>query len=321
MPKHSAASVAIAFTTVYLIWGSTYLAIAYAIETLPPLLMAGARFLIAGAIVYGWGLRRGGVRPSPRAWRKAALLGALFFLGGNGAVVWAETRVPSGLASLLVATMPLWVVVLDWLQPRGAQPPAIVLAGVALGFGGLLVLLPLGGIASGTSIDGLGALVLVLGALSWAAGSLYARRAHLPNSRMLSSGMQMITGGALLALAGLASGELGAVRLDAVSLRSLTAFVYLILFGSILAFNAFTYLLEVAPPARVATYAFVNPIVAVLLGWWIAGEPLTARTLVGTAIIVSAVAMVTAGPSRASAGAEAPAPVADLALAEEPPPT
>jgi drug/metabolite transporter (DMT)-like permease len=232
-------------------------------------------------------------------------------------VVWAEQWVASGVASLLVATMPLWVVLLDWLRPRGNKPRPIVVAGVALGFLGLLVLVPPTG--AGEGIDPLGAFVLVVGALSWASGSLYARDADLPKSLLLASGMEMLGGGAQLALAGVLMGEPGAIDLAAVSLRSLLALCYLIVVGSIVAFNAFTYLLERVPASRLSTYAYVNPVVAVILGWLLAGEPLTARTLAGAAVIVAAVAMVIAGQAPERAGEELPAPVAELA--EEPPPT
>jgi drug/metabolite transporter (DMT)-like permease len=291
------AQVVLAFLAVYLIWGSTYLAIRYAIETLPGFLMAGTRYLAAGSAVYAWGRRRDGERPSLAAWREASVLGVLFFLGGNGAVVWAESHIPSGLASLLIATMPLWVVLLDWLRPRGHRPPAVVLVGLALGFGGLLLLVPPGRMGEPAAVDRLAATVLVLGALSWAVGSVYSRHAALPRSLLLSSGMEMICGGAWLVLAGLAAGESSSLRLEAVSVRSFLAFAYLVVFGSIVAFNAFKYLLEVSTPSRVATYAYVNPVVAVFLGWMLADEPLTLRTIVGAAVIVSSVAMVTAGHS------------------------
>jgi len=318
--RRSSARIVLAFIAVYVIWGSTYLAILFAIETLPPFLMAGVRFLVAGAVVFFWGLQRGDEPPSPRQWREGVLLGALFFLGGNGAVVWAEARVPSGVASLLVATMPLWVVVLDWARPRGCRPPSTVLGGLVLGFVGLVVLLPAGRFANGSSIDPLGAIVLVLGALSWASGSLYARSADLPKSLLLSSGMEMIGGGALLLGAGIASGELARLDPSAFSVRSLLALAYLIVFGSIVAFNSFTYLLENATPTRLSTYAYVNPVVAVFLGWAFAGEALTARTLAGAAVIVAAVAMVTLGPVMPRSRKEPlPAPIAELAEGCPPP--
>jgi drug/metabolite transporter (DMT)-like permease len=320
MRAPSSLRTALAFSAVYLIWGSTYLAIRYAIETLPGLLMAGARYVVAGTVVFAWGLRGNEERPSARSWREAFLLGGLFFLGGNGAVVWAERRVPSGLAALLIATMPLWVVLLDWGRPQGSRPRAIVASGVALGFAGLLLLVPLWSRGGDRLVDPLGALVLVLGALSWATGSLYALHAELPESLLLSSGMEMIAGGILLLVAGGVAGEVGELRPSAVSARSILAFAYLVVFGSIVAYNAFRYLLDVSTPSHVSTYAYVNPVVAVVLGWLLAGEALNTRTLLGAAVIVSAVAMVTAGKAHGGIGEEAPAaPVAELA--EEPPPT
>jgi drug/metabolite transporter (DMT)-like permease len=315
--SRSSLRITLCFLAVYLVWGSTYLAIRYAIETLPPLLMAGARYVAAGAALYAWGMRDG-ARPTLRNWREALLLGAFFFLGGNGAVVWAEQRIPSGIASLLIATMPLWVVLLDWLRPGGARPHPLVTAGVVIGFGGLLLLMSQSGTDS-TGIDMAGAVVLVGGALCWAIGSLYALGADLPRSLPLASGMEMLAGGVLLTLGGLAGGELGTLRLDAISTRSVLAFVYLVVFGSIITFSAFRYLVDAVSPSRVSTYAYVNPVVAVVLGWLLAGETISARTLTGAAVIVGAVAMVTAGVSARSARGPVPAPVAELA--EEPPPS
>jgi drug/metabolite transporter (DMT)-like permease len=309
--------ITLCFLAVYLIWGSTYVAIRFAIDTLPPFLMAGMRYLAAGAVLLAWGLRDG-ARPTLHHWREALLLGAFFFLGGNGAVVWAEQRVPSGIASLLIATMPLWVVLLDWLRPGGTRPHSLVAAGVVLGFGGLLLLMSRSE-ADSTRIDVAGAVVLVGGAFSWAIGSLYALHADLPRSLPLASGMEMLAGGVLLTLAGSAGGEFGAVRLDAIAARSVLAFAYLVVFGSIVAFSAFRYLVDVASPSRVSTYAYVNPVVAVVLGWLLAGESISARTLAGAAVIVGAVAMVTAGVSARTSRELVPAPVAELA--EEPPPS
>jgi drug/metabolite transporter (DMT)-like permease len=308
--------IASAFLAVYLIWGSTYLAIRFAIETLPSFWMAGVRYVTAGAVVFAWGILRNGERPSARHWREAFVLGALFFLGGNGAVVWAERHVASGIASLLVATMPLWVVLLDWARPGGRTPGAVVVGGVALGFAGVLVLVPPTG--AGAVTDPLGAIVLVAGALAWAIGSLYARHADLPRSLLLASGMEMIAGGVLLALAGTLLGEVRDIDLAAVSTRSLLALAYLVIVGSVIAFNAFRYLLERVALARVSTYAYVNPVVAMFLGWLVADEPITSRTLVGAAVIVGAVAMVIAGGTAKRDDRQAPAPLAQLA--EEPPP-
>jgi drug/metabolite transporter (DMT)-like permease len=286
-----------AFAVVYVVWGSTYLAIRFALETLPGFAMAGVRFLVAGAIVYAWARARGVPRPTAVEWRSAAIVGALLLLGGNGAVVWAERTVASGPAALLIATMPLWVVLLEWARPGGSRPGLVVLGGLFFGFIGLAVLIdPVGALASG-SLDPRGALVLVAGSLSWSIGSTLAPRLGLPRSLLLATAMEMIAGGVLLLGLAAVTGELAQVDLAAASMRSIVSFVYLVVFGSILAFNAFVYLLQVQPPARVATYAYVNPVVAVFLGWLLAGEPVDARVVTATAIIVAAVAMVTLGRS------------------------
>ena len=290
-----------AFAVLYVVWGSTYLAIRFALETLPGFAMAGVRFLVAGALVYAWARLRGTPAPTRREWRSAAIIGALLLLGGNGAVVWAERTVPSGPAALLVATMPLWVVLLEWARSGGSRPGFAVLAGLVLGFTGVGILIdPIGAVRGGT-VDPVGAVVLVLGSLSWSVGSALAPRLDLPKSMLLGTAMEMIAGGVLLTALAAVTGELAQVNLAAASFRSLGALLYLIVFGSILAFNAFVYLLKAAPPARVATYAYVNPVVAVLLGWLLANEPIDARVLAATGIIVAAVAMVTFGRSTPSA--------------------
>lgn len=295
--RPSTAKLVAAFAAVYVIWGSTYLAILYAIETLPPFLMAGVRFLIAGAVLYAWAWLRGASRPAKVHWKSAVIIGAMLLLGGNGAVVWSEQRVASGLAALLVATVPLWMVLLEWARRDGTRPDGRTLFGVALGLAGLALLVGPNALLGGGRVDLLGAGALVLGSLSWAAGSLYARRAPLPQSPLLGTAMEMLAGGALLVLLGLAVGEAGAVNLAAVSFRSMFSLLYLIVFGSLIGYTAYTWLLGVSTPARVSTYAYVNPVVAVLLGWAFAGEPLTPRMLVASAIIVSAVAAITAGQS------------------------
>ncbi|MFO7262038.1 MAG: EamA family transporter [bacterium] len=293
--RPSTAKLVAAFAAVYVIWGSTYLAILYAIETLPPFLMAGVRFLIAGAALYAWAWLRGARRPALVHWKSALIIGALMLVGGNGGVVWSEQRVASGLAALLVATVPLWMVLLEWVQRDGTRPDGRTLFGVALGLAGLALLVGPNALLGGERVDPLGAAALVLGSLSWAAGSLYSRRAPLPRSPLLGTAMEMLAGGALLTLLGLAVGEAGAVDLDAVSLRSILALLYLIVFGSLVGFTAYTWLLGVSTPARVSTYAYVNPVVAVLLGWAFAGEPITPRMAVAAVIIVGAVAAITGG--------------------------
>jgi drug/metabolite transporter (DMT)-like permease len=279
-----------AFAAIYLIWGSTYLAIRFAIETLPPLIMAGVRFLIAGGLLYGWTRLSGTPRPTAVNWKAAGLVGALL-LGGNGAVTWAEQWVPSGLAALLIATVPLWMVLLAWLR-GGERPTAGVAGGLALGLAGIILLIGPGELLGGSHIDPVGALAILLGSVSWAAGSLYARRAPMPRAPLLGTGMEMLAGGALLLLAGFATGEGAQLHLEALSLRSALAFGYLVVFGSIVAFSAYVWLLRVVSPARVSTYSYVNPVVAVFLGWALASEPITPLTLVAAAVIVTAVALI-----------------------------
>jgi len=281
-----------AFAAVYIIWGSTYLAIRFAIETLPPFLMAGVRFLIAGGALYLWVRWRGTGRPEPRHWLGATVVGGLLLLGGNGGVVWAEQTVPSGLAALMVATVPFWMVLIDWWRPGGTQPARIVLLGLVFGLVGMVLLVDLEETRSG-AIHGVGALVLILASLSWACGSLYSRHANLPRSPFLATAMEMVMGGVLLTAAGLARGELGSFDPAQVSGRSVAAVIYLIIFGSIIAFTAYIWLLRVVPPAKAGTYAYVNPVVAVALGWALADEAVTWRTVIAATIIILAVVLIT----------------------------
>jgi drug/metabolite transporter (DMT)-like permease len=290
--KPSALRLAAGLGAVYVVWGSTYLAIRFAIESLPPFLMAGARFVVAGALLYAWARATGAARPTRANWRAAAIVGGCLLLVGNGGVVWSEQRVESGIAALLVTVVPLWLVLLDWLRPGGRRPGWRVTVGLLLGFAGVTLLVRPG--ASGGAIDPLGAGVLLVASFSWAWGSLASRRLPLPRSPLLTTGMEMLAGGALLLVASLLAGEPAAFDPSAVTGRSLLALGYLVAFGSLVGFTAYIWLLRVAPPALVGTYAYVNPVVAVFLGWAFAGEPLTARTLVAAAVIVTGVAVITA---------------------------
>ncbi|HEX6940580.1 MAG TPA: drug/metabolite exporter YedA [Longimicrobiales bacterium] len=286
------ARVLAAFAAVYVIWGSTYLAIRFAIETLPPFLMAGVRFLVAGALLYGWVRLRGAPRPARAEWKAAAVIGALLLLGGNGAVVWAEQRISSGVAALLVAVVPFWMVLLEWLRPGGVRPTLGVIGGLAVGFAGLAMLIGPGG-SGGGAVDLLGAGALLFGSLTWAVGSIYSRTAALPKAPLLGTAMEMLVGGALLVLAGALVGEGSRVALEAVTLRSVLALLYLIVFGSLIGYSAYVWLLKVSTPAKASTYAYVNPVVAVFLGWALAGEPLTLRVLVAAAVIIGSVVVIT----------------------------
>lgn len=285
-----------AFAAVYLLWGSTYLAIKYAIATMPPLLMAGSRFVLAGSIMTLAGrLSAGYEKPTARHWRTSFVVGGLLLVGGNGGVVMAERYLPSGLAALLVATEPFWIVILGWLWLRGARPSWQVVLGLLLGFAGVYLLvgeqLFAGAGASPRMLGGVG--LVLLAAFSWAAGSIYGLRAGVPRSPVLASGMQMLAGGGLLLGLGTATGEWGAIRPGGFGAAAWLGFGYLVVFGSLVAFTAYSWLLKHAAPARVATYAYVNPVVAVLLGWAVLGEKLTGEMLVGAAVIVGSVVLIT----------------------------
>lgn len=299
-PSHSRFAVLAAFAIVYVVWGSTYLAIRFAIETLPSFLMAGARFTIAGAVLYAWSRFLGGAAPPTAAqWRATAVVGVLLLTAGNGLVVWAEHRVPSGVAALLVGGVPCFMVLFEWLRRGGTRPGPRVVAGLLLGLAGLLWLVGPEAVMGGGRADVLGAAALVVASASWAAGSIFSRQAPMPPAPFLSTAMQMLTGGAALLAIGMLSGEPWAFDPAAVSARSLFGWLYLIVFGSIVGFSAYVWLLRASTPAAVSTYAYVNPVVAVLLGWLLAGEELTVRMLVAAAVIVSGVALITLAPRRA----------------------
>jgi drug/metabolite transporter (DMT)-like permease len=277
-----------AFAAVYLIWGSTYLAIRIAIETIPPLLMAAVRFLAAGAVLYGWGRLAGGAPPRRAELRTAAVVGFLLIVGGNGMVVYAEQWVPSGLAALLVAVEPLMIVLLLWLV-WGERPSVGVLTGTVAGFGGVAMLIApsdTGGVPWG------GAATIVLAALSWAAGSLYAARAPRAPAPLVNLGTSMLAGGGMLLILAGVTGEITELNPAAITMPSVAALGYLIVFGSLVAFSAYVWLVQTTPPGLVSTYAYVNPVVALLLGWGLAGEPLGLRTLMAAAAILGAVALV-----------------------------
>ena len=295
----SKGSVIAAFIAVYTIWGATYLGIRFAIETIPPFLMAGSRFVIAGAVLYAWMRLSGAPAPTRMQWRATTMIGALLLLGGNGVLAWAEQLVPSGLAALIISTVPIWMVLLDWLR-GGARPTAGISIGLVLGLVGIALLVGPANLAGGNQLNTLGVIVLLFASLSWATGSLYARRASIPSTPLLATSMEMLTGGGLLLLAGLVAGEGGQLRLDQLSLRSVVAFGYLVFFGSLVGFSAYTWLLRVSTPARVSTYAYVNPVVAVFLGWALAGEALTPQTLLAAAVIITAVVVITTGQSKKS---------------------
>ena len=298
--------IVLAFAAVYILWGSTYLGIRFAIQTLPPFLMAGTRFLTAGGILFMIALANGApVRQSFSNWRRALLIGALLLLCGNGGVTWAERYVTSSFAALCVATEPLWVVVLSWVLTQ-KRPNAKVLLGMFIGLAGVTLLVSdgLGQGAGSSKMNLIGAGVVLLASLAWATGSVYANRNPIDAPTSMTSGMRMLAGGALLLLLALVMGDVGRLQLANASWTSIGAFVYLLLFGSLLGFTAYSFLLKNVSPESAATYGYVNPVVAVLLGWSIAGEPLTLKMLLAAAIIVGSVVLITIY-GREHAGADA----------------
>ncbi len=288
--------IGLALLSVYLIWGSTYLAIRVAIESCPPFLMAGLRFFAAGAALWIWASVRGYPAPTLRQWRDAAIVGVCLLFAGNGGVTYAEQYVPSGTAALLVATVPMFLILFAWLSGMASRPSARAIVALLLGLIGVLVL-SLEGLSSGPSGAfhsgwSRGIIALFLAAVLWAAGSLYAKRCTHPGSAIQGVAMQMLTGAAALLLAGALSGELNRPQDLRLAVRSVWAWVYLVTFGAIIGFSAYIWLVRVCSPGLVGTYAFVNPLVAVLLGWLFLREPLTPRILISAVLIVSAVALI-----------------------------
>jgi len=294
-----------AFAAVYLLWGSTYLFIKYAVASIPPLGMAGARFLLAGLILYAYGRWRGAQPPRALHWRSATIVGVML-MTSNAGVAFAERHIPSGVASLLVAITPCWMVLFDWLLHRGRRPHWGVGLGLVAGLVGVGILVGPGELLGGGDIHAWSALALIGGTAVWAAGSLYARSAPRPDSPPMLSGMQMIAGGAILSVIAAITGQWDGFSLAATPAIAWWSFAYLVTFGSLIAFSAYMYLLTATTPARVSTYAYVNPVVAVLLGWAFAGEALSARMLVASSVIVGAVALIV---SFGSSGAPARATV------------
>ena len=281
-----------AFAAVYSIWGSTYLAIRFAIDTVPPLLMAGLRFAIAGTILYTVMRLRGVPHPKRIHWRSGLIVGGLMVLGGNGGVTWAEQHVYSSIAALMVAMVPLWIVVLEWIRPNGRKPGLWTISGLVMGFVGMVLLVGPGNLAGGR-VDPAGAGVLLLAALLWSIGSLVSREAPLPEDGLMGTATEMLMGGLLLILLGTVTGEWSKFDLSSISLQSAGAFVYLIFFGSLIGFSAYVWLLKTVNPAQAATYAYVNPVVAVFLGWLLGGETLSWRTLIAATIIIGSVVLIT----------------------------
>jgi drug/metabolite transporter (DMT)-like permease/GNAT superfamily N-acetyltransferase len=281
----------LALGTIYLIWGSTYLAIRVMVETVPPLLGAGFRFLIAGVVFYAFlAIRRGAasVRFSGRELVAAGAAGTLLCFGGNGLVTVAEQKVPSGIAATLIASVPLWIILFRRLSRDSIN--RVALLGVLIGFAGVGVLMLPGERPAGLSMGPM--LVVVAAAASWAIGSYYPRRWPLPRDTMLSTSLQMIVSGALMVAVGGVAGEFGAVDVGGFSTKSIAGFIWLVTAGSLVAYTAYTWLLKNAPISKVSTYAYVNPVVAIFLGWILLNETITGTIIVGATLIVASVALV-----------------------------
>ena len=283
----------IALLALYIVWGSTYLAIRFAVETIPPFLMAGTRFLVSGAILLIWRRAAGDAMPTPRQWRSTAIVGILLLLGGNGLVSFAEKRIASGVAALIVGTVPLWLVLIEAIRPGGVRPSPLAILGLLIGFGGIYLLVgPEDFNSASLLFDAFGIGTVVLAAFLWSLGSIYSRGADLPTSSLMATGAEMLTGGLVILAFSAFIGEWRNFNFTAVTSSSWIGLVYLITFGSMVGFVSYIWLLQNAPVSLVATYAYVNPLVAVFLGAWLANETLNARILVAALIIIGSVVLI-----------------------------
>jgi drug/metabolite transporter (DMT)-like permease len=282
--------IGLAFLAVYLCWGMTYLAMRVAVKDIPPHLMSGARFLVAGMVLYLWSRSRGDPAPGAKEWKAAAVVGAFLLLGGNATVAWAEQQVPSGLAAVLIAVAPIWMVGFEWAR-GGRRPSRRVLAGLLLGLLGMGLLVTPNGDSS-NQVNLLGGVVLVLASASWAWGSVFSKTAPLPRSPFLATSMEMLAGGALILVVAALTGQIQDFKPGEVSTDAVLSWLFLVVFGSLVGFTAYIWLLGVTSIAKAGTYAYVNPVVAVFLGWAILGEPVTARTIAAAGVILVGVALV-----------------------------
>jgi drug/metabolite transporter (DMT)-like permease len=286
--------VIVAFAALYVIWGSTYLGIRFAIETIPPFLMAGARFVLAGVIMYAIAWSQGITKSSWANWRTSLIIGACLLLAGNGGVTISEKYIDSGLAALIVAIVPIYIVLLGWMTGMAPKPTPIMWLALVGGFVGVGILF--GPALHFSSNDArhpaIGISILLVSSFIWSAGSLYSRVAKHAASPFLTAAQQMLCGGMLLLFVGIATGELRRLHLGSISMLSVASFIYLVIIGAVVGYTAYIWLLRHCEPAKVATYAYVNPIVAVLLGTLFAGETVTMRTLIAAALIIGSVALV-----------------------------
>jgi drug/metabolite transporter (DMT)-like permease len=285
-----------AFAAVYLIWGSTYLGIKYAIETIPPFLMTGSRYFIAGVILFAIAIWKGSSLPTLMHLKNTAIIGFLLLVVGNGGVVWAVQEIPSGVAALLITIEPLWIVILLWFRKNGKRPERIVWLGISLGISGMIILIGPRNLEGIMNVDPLRAFAIIVSTFGWALGSLYSVRATLPSSSVMSTGIQMMLGGIMLVSLGCLNGEFALLDFEGISDQSYIAFLYLIVFGSVIGGSSYNYLVQVETPNRVSTYAYVNPVIAVFLGCWVGGEPLNSQTLMAAVLLITAVVLIILKP-------------------------
>lgn len=282
-----------ALIALYIVWGSTYLAIRFAVETIPPFMHASLRFLISGAILFFWRRMAGDSLPTRSNWKSTAIVGTFLLLGGNGLVGLAEKSVPSGIAALLITTSPFWLVLFESMRSGGNRPTLLSILGLLIGFSGVFLLVgPAEIMGAGHSFDKFGITLLLIAPVLWSMGSIYARGADMPKSTLLSTAMQMLVGSVALFIVSVATGELNGFSFGDVSMRSWLGLIYLITFGSLVGFVSYGWLLQNAPVSLFSTYAYVNPVVAVFLGWLLAGEELNARIAVASAIIIGSVFLI-----------------------------
>lgn len=303
--------VLLAFAAVYLVWGSVYLATRFAVEHIPAFVMGAVRMLSAGLMLYAASRWRGAPAPTGAEWRASARSGILMLGMGNGAVVYAAQTVDSGLIALIVASVPIWMVLADWWRPRGVRPGAPVLMGLALGLLGMVILIGPSIASGGVRVNPVGVIALLIGSVSWAIGSIITRHRERPKSALVSVAIQMIAAGLWFALAAVLLGEFPLFSLDRLTTRSVISWVYLIIGGSLIGYTAYVYLLGAVSAAKAATYAYVNPVIALILGWAFAGEAMTARMIGAAAVILAGVAIITTTggpPSEVTGEHPAPAP-------------
>jgi len=282
-----------AFAAVYIIWGSTYLGIKYAIETLPPFLMAGIRFIIAGGLLFGIAWFKTDEKPTLKQWKDSSIIGALLLLCGNGIVVWAEHFIDSGTAALLITLEPIWVLLLLWVL-QNKKPTGKMVIAMLIGLTGMFLLTGATSMTSGfQKVDMRGVIGISFSTLAWAFGSLYSLKADIPKSSVMATGMQMLTGGVMLLIVAVFMGEFQSVDIASFSSKSLLAFAYLTFFGSIIGYTAYSFLLKRAHPNQVSTYAYVNPVIAVFLGWFLANEKVTSQTVIASVLLIGAVVVIT----------------------------